>query len=121
MNKILFVEDDDDIRDVAMMSLELEPGLELRSCASGAEALKVAHSWVPDLVLLDVMMPHMDGPTTLQALRGISGFENVPVVFLTARTQATEQEHLRSLGAKGVIAKPFNPLTLASEVRTFIA
>lgn len=120
MTRILFVEDDDDIRDVAMMSLELEPSFEVRSCASGAEALRVAHTWVPELVLLDVMMPHMDGPTTLEALRVIPGFENVPVVFLTARTQAAEQEHLRSLGAKGVIAKPFDPITLASQVRTFI-
>lgn len=118
---ILYVEDDDDIRDVAMMSLEIDPDLEVRSCASGSEALEVARSWVPDLILLDVMMPHMDGPATLEALRQISGLEKVPVVFLSARTQAAEQEHLRQLGARGVIAKPFDPLTLAREVRAFVA
>lgn len=122
MIRILLVENDDDIRDEAMMSLEIEPEWDVRSCASGAEAVEVANSWIPELILLDVMMPHKDGPTTMEALQAVPGLENVPVVLLTAsRTEAVEQDPLTGLGAIGVITKPFNLLTLASAVRAFIA
>ena len=121
MIRILLVEHDDDIRDEAMMSLEIEPEWDVRSCASGAEAVEVAHSWIPGLILLDVMMPHKDGPTTMEVLQAVPGLENVSVVLLTARrTEAVEQDPLTSLGARGVITKPFNPLTMASAVREFI-
>jgi CheY-like chemotaxis protein len=120
MVKILYVDDEADIRDVAVMSLELDPDIEVRSCGSGPEALEEVAAWKPDLVLLDVMMPHMDGPTTLGLLRERNGADNPPVVFITARTQAQEIEHLKSLGARGVIAKPFDPMRLAATARDYL-
>lgn len=121
MTKILYVDDEADIREVAELALELEPGFEVRSCASGAEALKVAPEWRPDLILLDVMMPGMDGPAVLAQLRGSAETAEIPVVFITARTQQQEVAQLRALGARGVIAKPFDPMALAGQVRDLLA
>lgn len=118
--KILYVEDEDDIREVALLSLELDPSFEVCACASGEEALSVAASFRPDLILLDVMMPRMDGPATLAALRNEVELAQTPVVFITARTQASERERLLGLGAVGIIAKPFDPMTLAAEVRRYL-
>ncbi|MES2902763.1 MAG: response regulator [Pseudomonadota bacterium] len=120
MTRILYVDDDPDIREVALMALELDGGLEVRACASGAEALDVAPLFKPALVLLDVMMPQMDGPTTLGHLRADPATANIPIVFITARTQRAEVEQLKRLGALGVIAKPFDPMTLADQARAFI-
>jgi CheY-like chemotaxis protein len=121
MPKILYVDDEADIRDIAAMSLELDPELEVRSSGSGAEALVEAASWLPDLILLDVMMPSMDGPTTLAHLRAEPETAAIPVVFITARTQAQEVERFLGLGAIGVIAKPFDPMALARTVRDYLA
>ncbi len=121
MAKILYVDDEPDIREVAQMSLELDDGLEVRACGSGREALPAAAQWQPDLILLDVMMPEMDGPTTLQALRSDPATSAIPVVFITARSQAAEVEALLRSGALGVIPKPFDPMTLAASVRAFLA
>ncbi|TMJ13715.1 MAG: response regulator [Alphaproteobacteria bacterium] len=120
MARILYVDDEADIREVAAMSLELDPELEVRTCASGAEALAEAASWHPNLILLDVMMPNMDGPTTLARLRDEPATAHVPVVFITARTQAQEVGGFIALGARGVIAKPFDPMVLARQVRDFL-
>lgn len=117
MTRILYVDDEADIREVAQMALELEPGFEVRICASGAEALEIAPQWRPDLILLDVMMPEMDGPAVLAGLRDIAETAATPVVFITARTQQQEVAQLRALGAEGVIAKPFDPMALAGQVR----
>ena len=103
------------------ISLGLDPDLEIRSCGSGHEALAVAEDWLPDLVLLDVMMPEMDGPTTLGHLRENARTAKVPVVFMTARAQAYELDTFRSLGAAGVIPKPFDPMTLAGSVRAYVS
>jgi CheY-like chemotaxis protein len=119
--RILYVDDEADIRDVAVMALELDPGLEVRACASGAEALDVAPDWRPDLILLDVMMPGMDGPTTLAKLRERPETAKTRIVFITARTQAHEIERFVGLGAAGVIAKPFDAMTLADQVRAYLA
>ena len=119
-SRILYVDDEDDIREVAAMALELDPDLEVRTCASGAEALAAAAEWQPALILLDVMMPGMDGPTTLGRLRERPETDDIPVVFITARTQAQEVEGFKALGAKGVIAKPFDPMTLAAQVRGYL-
>ena len=117
LRRILFVEDDPDIQVVATMALESLGGFAVVSCGSGAEALSRFAEISPDLVLLDVMMPGMDGPATLAALRQLpSG--NVPVVFMTARVQAHEIASYREMGAADVIAKPFDPMTLAATVRT---
>jgi CheY-like chemotaxis protein len=119
--RILHVDDELDIRDVVKISLSLDPEFETRSCASGAEALAVAEEWPPDVIVLDVMMPGMDGPATLARLRESKQTVNIPVVFMTARAQSTEIAYFRSLGAAGVISKPFDPMTLAASVRGYVS
>lgn len=115
--RVLHVDDESDIREVVDIALGLDPSLSLQGCASGAEAIKAASDWHPDLILLDVMMPGMDGPTTLAHLRESTETADIPVVFMTARAQSRELDHFLSLGAAGVITKPFDPMTLAAEVR----
>jgi two-component system OmpR family response regulator len=117
LQTVLYVEDDPDIQEIARMALEVVGGLEVRVASSGAEALSLAAKAVPDLVLLDVMMPEMDGPTTLTALRRVAGMADVPVVFVTAKVQAAEVQGYLQLGATGVISKPFDPMTLADQAR----
>lgn len=116
--QVLYVDDEPDLREVAAMSLELDPELEVRCCGSGAEALDVLKTWQPDLVLLDMMMPGMDGPTTHAKIVEHFG-EALPVVYFTARAEASERARLTALGARGVIAKPFDPMSLAAQVRSF--
>ena len=118
--RVLHVDDEPDIREVVEMSLGLDPELTVRSCASGPDALTTSAAWPPDLILLDVMMPVMDGPTTLKHLRERPVTTNTPVVFMTARAQAREIEAFVLLGAVGVIPKPFDPMTLAGAVRKFV-
>ena len=118
--RILYVDDEHDIREVAAMALELDPDLEVRTCASGFEALDVAGEWRPALILLDVMMPAMDGPTTLARLRAEPATADIPVVFITARTQAHEVEQFKAMGVKGVMAKPFDPMALAAQARAYL-
>ena len=115
--RILHVDDEPDIRDVVDMSLGLDPDFEVRACASGAEAIAAAAEWRPLLILLDVMMPGMDGPTTLTQLRKNPQTSSIPVIFMTARAQTREVEHFIALGAQGVISKPFDPMTLAVTVQ----
>jgi len=117
LEHVLYVEDDPDIRAVAQMALEIVGGLNLRACCSGLEALQAAGDFRPDLLLLDVMMPGMDGPTTLAGLRQLACTAATPVIFMTAKVQASEVAYYRSLGALGVIAKPFDPMALAEQVR----
>ena len=118
LRRILFVEDDPDIQTVARMALEALGGFTVLACNSGAEALAKVDGFIPDLVLLDVMMPGMDGPTTLVALRKHPTCHEVPVIFMTAKVQAQELAFYRELGAEEVIAKPFDPMVLAERVRT---
>ena len=118
--RILHVDDEADIREVVEVSLGLDPAFATRNCGSGKEALAVAAEWQPDIILLDVMMPVMDGPATLVQLRDIARTANIPVIFMTARAQAREVDHFRSLGAVGVIPKPFDPITLAAAVRCYV-
>jgi CheY-like chemotaxis protein len=118
--RLLHVEDEPDIREVVEISLSLDTGIILMSCASGVDALVTAAEWGPDVILMDVMMPEMDGPQTLTHLRENARTANIPVVFMTARAQSREVEHFLSLGAAGVIAKPFDPMTLAAAVRAYL-
>jgi len=117
LRRILYVEDDTDIRDVVALALEVVGGLEVCLCASGKDALKAAIDFLPDLVVLDVMMPDMDGPATLAALRRLPQLAEVPVVFMTAKVQPSEVAEFLSLGAVDVVAKPFDPMTLADSLR----
>jgi two-component system, OmpR family, response regulator len=117
LNFVLYVEDDPDIQMVAQMALEVVGGLKLRACNSGSEAVQAAQACQPDLILLDVMMPDMDGPATLAALRQLPATAATPVIFMTAKVQAAEVAHYKMLGAIGVIAKPFDPMQLAQQVR----
>lgn len=120
--RLLHVDDEPDIREVAAMAIELDVGFELRSAASGEEALAIlSDGYAADVVLLDVMMPTLDGPGTLIRIRALSGHENTPVIFMTARAQTQEQARYVSLGAIGVITKPFDPMLLAEQVRDMLA
>jgi CheY-like chemotaxis protein len=118
--RILHVDDEADIREVIEISLGLDPDFVTRSCESGPEGVEIAAQWDPDIILLDCMMPVMDGPATLLALRANPKTADVPVIFMTARAQARELDRFRSLGAVGVIAKPFDPMTLAASVRDYL-
>ncbi|MCZ4345401.1 response regulator [Devosia neptuniae] len=118
--RVLYVDDEPDIRVVAVMCLQLNDNFEVQECASGMDALQVARDWQPDLVLLDVMMPEMDGPMTRIALRDDPATAHIPVVFVTARTQPSEVERLLELDVTGVIAKPFDPMSLAEQVSTLM-
>jgi CheY-like chemotaxis protein len=117
----MYVEDDPDIRAIAEIALEDVGGFTARLCESGAQALDAAPAFDPELVLLDVMMPGMDGPETLRALRELPGMAQVPVIFMTARLQRSEIEEYRCLGAVGVIPKPFDPMTLAEQISEILA
>jgi two-component system, OmpR family, response regulator len=118
LNKILHVEDEVDIQDVTRMALEAVGGLTVRTCGDGEEALSAAPEFKPDLFLLDVMMPGMDGPETFQALQKLPGFEETPAIFMTAKVMEVEVARFRELGALGVIAKPFDPMTLSDQIRS---
>jgi CheY-like chemotaxis protein len=118
--RILHVDDEPDIREVVELSLGLDAAFATRSCGSGKEALAVAADWQPDIILLDVMMPVLDGPATLLQLRNNAITASIPVIFMTARAQAREVDHFRSLGAVGVIPKPFDPIMLAAAVRCYV-
>ncbi|GGW27473.1 MULTISPECIES: response regulator [Halomonadaceae] len=118
LERVLYVEDDPDIQTVAKLALEVVGGLTVKVCSSGEQALAEAEAFAPDMILLDVMMPGMDGPSTLAALRQRPALANVPVAFMTAKVQPHEVEQLIALGAESVIAKPFDPMTLAPQVRS---
>lgn len=115
--RVLYVDDEADIRNIVEFALEDEADIGIRICASGQEALEMVDEMQPDLVLLDVMMPAMDGPTTLQRLRERPRYATTPVAFVTAKVQPHEVAHLKALGAISVIAKPFDPMKLADQVR----
>src|SRR5689334_12272102 len=112
LNRILLVEDEPDIQVVAKLALEAVGGYTVELCSSGNEALQRGPEFKPDLILLDVMMPGMDGPATLKALRGLPQLAATPVIFLTAKIQTHEVAYYKELGALEVIAKPFDPMTL---------
>ena len=115
--KILHVEDDLDIQAIALLSLETLGGFMIVQASSGQEALEKAPAFSPDLLLLDVMMPTMDGPELLQELRKLPQFTQTPVIFMTAKAQPEEVQQFMELGAIDVITKPFDPMTLADQIR----
>lgn len=117
MQRILYVEDEPDIQAVAKLALEQVGRFTLEVCSSGREALDKAEKFAPQLMLLDVMMPEMDGPTTLKLLRGIAGLEDIPAIFMTARVQPHELQEYIDMGAIDVVAKPFDPMMLSNQIR----
>jgi len=121
LRRILYVEDDESIRVVGAMALKVVGGFEVIVCASGAEALAQAPGAGADLIVLDVMMPGMDGPETLAGLRRIAQTAATPVVFLTAQVQPAEVAELRALGAAAVFSKPFDPMALPGQLRAIWA
>ena len=118
LNRILMVEDDLDIQAVARLALETLGGFTVAMCSRGREALETAPMFHPDLIVLDVMMPEMDGPTTLKHLRALPPMGAVPVVFMTAKVMPHEIDYYKTLGALDVIRKPFDPVTLSATLNT---
>ncbi len=116
--RMLVIDDEDDIREVAQVSLEMVGGWEVLTARSGREGIDRARADQPDAILLDVMMPEMDGPTTWQKLQEEEATRHIPVILLTAKVQAADQRRFASLGVNGVITKPFDPLQLSKEVAT---
>ena len=114
--RVLIIDDEPDIREVTVITLEEMAGWQVYSANSGKKGIVLASEHLPDAILLDVMMPEMDGPATLQQLRAATSTQEIPVIFMTAKVQASERRRLQELGAVGIIAKPFDPMQLANEV-----
>jgi CheY-like chemotaxis protein len=114
--RVLVVDDDDTIREVAQTSLEMVAGWKVEAATSGQEALELCRTNPPDAVLLDVMMPSMDGPTTFAELQADDRTRDVPVILLTAKVQPAERRRWESLGVAGVLAKPFDPMRLPDDI-----
>lgn len=117
LKRITLIEDEADIREITQIALEEIGGFALNVCKSGSEALEKMQSFRPDLILLDMMMPGMDGIETFRSLRAIPDMDKTPIVFLTARAQKHEVEQYQTIGAAGVISKPFDPITLPDCIR----
>ncbi|KTD56883.1 two-component response regulator [Legionella sainthelensi] len=116
LKKILYAEDEEDIRAIAQIALEEIGDFTVRYCSNGKEVIDAAKEFIPDLLLLDVMMPEQDGPTTLCELRKNPEFMEIPAIFMTAKIQSDEIAEYKSIGAIDVIKKPFDPLTLAMSI-----
>ena len=120
IEKVLLVDDDPRIRKIAQISLQGVGGWDVQVVASGFEAIEAAKADRPDVILLDVMMPEMDGPTTLARLREIEEVATIPVIFFTAKVQKQEVDSYLALGAAGIISKPFDPMKLPGEIQEIL-
>lgn len=118
--KLLLIDDDDDIREVAKMTLETMADFEVITAPNGLAGLAEAEARKPDAILLDLMMPGIDGITTYQRLQESETTRSIPVIFMTAKVQAADRKQLADLGGRGVIAKPFDPMTLSDEVNALL-
>ena len=118
--KVLVIDDEKDVRYVARISLGRVGGMTVIEASSGAEGIARAKSERPDFILLDMMMPDMDGATTFRMLRQDAETASIPVIFLTAVAKVAEVQCLKDLGARGVVLKPFDPLTLANDLRAML-
>ncbi len=116
MRRILIIDDEDDIREVAALSLESVAGWQVYTACSGAEGMRIAATELPDAILMDVMMPAMDGPTTFKEMQKLPNLASIPVVLLTAKVQGVDQRRFAGLGVAAVLFKPFDPLTLADQM-----
>jgi two-component system, OmpR family, alkaline phosphatase synthesis response regulator PhoP len=120
MKTILLIEDEDDIREVARASLELTRDWTVHDASTGSTGIEQAIAVQPDAIVLDVMMPDMDGPTTFARLQQDERTHGIPVVLLTAKVQAADRERFERLGVRGVIAKPFDPMALAGQIEALL-
>lgn len=116
LSRILYVEDDASIAEIVMVTLEDLGGFTARHCDGGQKALETVLDFAPQLILMDVMMPGLSGPETLEILNTMPVAREVPVIFMTAKAQRHEQAAYRDLGAIGVIVKPFDPITLSDQI-----
>lgn len=116
LNRILMVEDEADIQAVARLALQAIGGFTVEICSSGSEAIEKAPTFASELLLLDVMMPGMNGPSTLKALRDLPQTATTPAIFMTAKVQPSEIAQYKAMGALDVIAKPFDPMTLSATI-----
>lgn len=121
LETVLIVDDDDDIRTIGTISLGTVGGMSVRQASSGPEGASMAREEGPDVILLDMMMPGLDGLGTLAELRADPRTAEIPVIFMTAKAQSRDLPQYLAAGAIGVIAKPFDPMTLAEEVRALVA
>jgi CheY-like chemotaxis protein len=117
---LLVIDDDDDVREIAQLSLELGSQWRVVSAPSGAAGIEVATASPPDAILLDVMMPGLDGPSTLALLRADERTRGVPVIFLTAKARPADRDRLVNLDVAGVLAKPFDPLELPKQIAALL-
>lgn len=117
LTRILYAEDQIDIQHVATLALETVGDFTLKTCNSGLEAIEAIDDFQPQLLLFDVMMPDMDGPTALKKIREMPDYKNTPAIFMTAKVQSNEVQAYLEMGALAVIAKPFDPMTLASQIQ----
>ena len=118
--KILLIDDEEDVRDVAKLSLGLVGGMDVHTAASGAEGITAATALRPDAILMDRMMPGLDGASTFAALRDVAELREVPIIFLTAAAMAADVDELMRMGAAGVIVKPFDPMSLPAQVKSIL-
>ncbi|MEO6910767.1 MAG: response regulator [Edaphobacter sp.] len=116
MRRILIIDDEDDIREVAALSLEATAGWLVFTASSGIEGIAMASAEQPDAILMDVMMPGVDGPATFRKMQQDSAIAHIPVLLLTAKVQGVDQRRFASLGVAAVLFKPFDPLTLAQQI-----
>lgn len=120
IRRVLIIDDEPDLRAITRASLELVAGWDVQTAENGAAGIELARAELPELILLDVMMPDTDGPATFGRLRSDAATAHIPVIFLTAKVQASEIEHLTGLGALGVIGKPFNPMSLPGQIEQLL-
>ncbi|HEY9904780.1 MAG TPA: response regulator [Candidatus Sericytochromatia bacterium] len=118
--RVLVIDDEDGIREIIQICLEAAAGWEVFTAASGSEGLANAQSTQPDAILLDVMMPDMDGPTTFRQLQANAATQHIPTILLTAKAKISEQQQFIDLGVTGVITKPFKALDLVNQIRQIL-
>jgi two-component system, OmpR family, response regulator len=118
--KILIIDDENDIRRIARLALSKVGKMDVIEASNGMEGVQKAELELPDVILLDVMMPSLDGPTTLEILHKNNNTSHIPVIFLTAKAMPSELARLKTLGVKGVLTKPFDPMTLATQIRSLL-
>ncbi|HEY9895315.1 MAG TPA: response regulator, partial [Candidatus Sericytochromatia bacterium] len=121
VKRVLIIDDEDDIREVAQTSLEIMGGWDVFTAASSQEGITMAEAEQPDAILLDVMLPDVDGPATFQKLQANPVTAQIPVILLTAKAQASDQRYFADLGVMAVLTKPFDPVTLADRVAEALA